>query len=358
MIPRWKIKREWDRLKQQLVAIPEFFLEPLQRRRHDAIFERGLKWSDGACTLDGKIALLLLFQPNGVADSIIHSCQHLVRNGYAPFIVSNTPLSAEDYDKLSPVSWRIMERPNFGYDFGGYRDGILQLQRWAITPDRLLVLNDSVWFPLWQSEGLIDALEASSADLTGTILRERGAIRFLESYCYMVPKRTFESEDFRAFWSGIRLTSNKYKVIRRGERGFSEAMIAAGFSVQGLFPYEQFLKELEQQNDDFLRKTLIYSAHSYEGHENATKQLLADPNRDRWRAQVLEHIRATIPREQPYSAYPYAMIKMFGYPLLKKSNDRAAHLWRTAYLKAVEAGDLPAPSDPIKTELRNKAAMA
>ena len=225
MIPGWKVKREAVRFGQQLRAIPEFFWEPIAQYWHDRAARAGFATYEGALAQSQKIALILVYQPDGVGAATIAMCAHLHARGFAPFVVSNAPLSPQDRVALGPVTWRMLERPNFGYDFGGYRDGIGQLLRWNLVPDHLLIFNDSIWFPLSPDETLLTELEASSADLTGTILRERGDELFLESYCYMIPRATFLHPAFQAFWRGLGLTSNKYKVIRRGERGFSRAMI-------------------------------------------------------------------------------------------------------------------------------------
>lgn len=352
MIPLWKLRREWARLKQQFAAIPERLTEPAQRRRHDAAFAAGFPVSNGAVPLGDKIALVLIYQPGALSDYLLAMCAHLVTRGYVPFIVSNTPLSAPDRARLSQTVWRTMERPNFGYDFGGYRDGLLQLRDWGLTPARLLILNDSILFPLWPDETLIDALETSEADLTGTILRERGDERFLESYCYMIPAKTFSNKAFWAYWNGLRLTSNKYKVIRRGERGFCRAMRDGGLTLAPALSYDMFFDALARQDDAFLERTLAYAAHAHDEFETALEPLLAAPRDRDWRDKALAHIRSTIPREQPYSAYPYAVHRLFHYPILKRSNDRVAMLWRAAFLRAVEAGDLEPPQEPFLSDLR------
>jgi len=93
------------------------------------------------------------------------------------------------------VSWRVIERPNFGYDFGGYRDGILLLEAWGIAPERLLILNDSIWMPLAPNSTLIDRFEAAEGAVIGGILhpdkvRRRVVKRvrrgFVESYLYLI----------------------------------------------------------------------------------------------------------------------------------------------------------------------------
>lgn len=352
MIPAWKLRQEWMRFKQQLSAIPEFFLEPIARRRHDRAFAAGFPCADGGVPQSGKIAIVLLYQPDGILDSTLSTLGHLQEHGYAPFVVSNTPISDADKTRLHPQAWRIIERPNFGYDMGGYRDGILQLLAWDITPQHLLILNDSIWFPTLSQPPLIPALEQSQADLSGTILRERKKIRFLESYLYHVPQRLFQSRAFQDFWRGLRITSNKYKVIRRGERGFSLAMQSAGKSVHGLFSKPDFLARTADMDRAFLEKTVQHAAHIYPEYEVEQQELLASLDDPAWPERAREHIKNAISRENIYSAFPYAMVHLNAYPILKKSNDRLAMLWRRAYLTAVLAGEIPAPPEPVMRELQ------
>lgn len=352
MIAAWKLRREWGRIRQQLRAIPERFVEPAIQRRHDAAFKRGFPSRNGSQPLREKVALLLVYQPNGIAESTLLTCAHLASQGFSPFVVSNADLSDRDQRRLAPHVWRVMERPNLGYDFGGYRDGIRQILRWGITPARLLVLNDSVWFPTLDDQTLLADLQKDDEGIAGTILRERGKIRFLESYCYSIPMRVLEMPAFSDFWERLAITSNKYKVIRRGERGFSESMVAAGIRLRPVYPYETFLEQVAQQDDDFLRRTLLYAAHTHEENEMSRQSILDAFGAPGWRDRALSHIAGTIPREQPYSAYPFAMVRLLRYPILKKSNDRVAALWRSSYLRAVLAGDLPEPPAPVYSELR------
>lgn len=356
MIPDWKIKREISRFGQQLKAIPEALYEPILRKRHDEALRRGFPTYNGDVALAGKIAVLLVFQPSGLAASTLETLRYLAANGFAPFVVANHPLSPADQERLQPVVWRAMKRPNFGYDFGGYRDAVKMLEHWDIDPEHLLVMNDSIWFPTVASDGLLEFALSIKTGVGGTILRERGETRFLESYFYSVPKSTLGSDAWKAFWRSLKLTSNKYKVIRRGERGFSEAMAQAGLKLQPAFPYSSFRSALAEQSDAFLEKTLRYAANNYEETELQSKALLNNQTAPNWREDVVQHIQNTIPREQPYSAYPFAMVRLFDYPIVKKSNDRVAQFWRAAYLRAIDANDLPAPPDVVLDELRRKVA--
>ena len=345
----WKVKREIARFRQQLMAIPELVIEPLQNRRYDRDVRPSLAVVEGHTSYTSKVAVFLIYQPNGVSDSVIDTCQYLISKGYAPFILSNSPLSQADLVKLSPFAWRILARPNFGHDFGGYREGLVSLLEWGIEPKFLCILNDSIWFPVYETETLIETAERQPNAISGTILRERDETRFLESYFYIVPAPVFRSAAFRNYWYGLRLTSNKYKVIRRGERGFSQAMARAGVALNPVFPVEEFLSRLERVDEKFLRETLRYGTFPDAPLENKRKALLA-ANHDGWRKDALAFIRSTIPKRMPYSAFPYAMTRLMGYPVLKKTSDPVSKNWRETTVKAWHSGDLPLPRKVVISE--------
>lgn len=357
VIPWWKLRREVNRLAQQLNAIPEFFWEPIARRRHDRSLMRGFPITIGAQDVAPKVAILLLYQPSGLAKSVALTCRHLTETGHAVLIVSNTPLSDKDRASLATQVWRIIERPNFGYDFGGYRDGLWHLSLWGIRPERLVILNDSIWFPLRENDTTLARMEAMPVDVAGTILRERGAERFLESYLFSMRGAILQHPAFQTFWRDFRLTSNKYKVIRRGERGFSAALWNAGFKLHPMFSATMFLSLLRQQDDAFLEKTIQFGV-AMTASQSAEREAILLATRDKdWRSAALNHIERVLQSSQFYSAFPYASVQLLNYPILKRSGDMALVLWRRAYLAAIEAGELDAPMPEIAAELRTQVTQ-
>ena len=143
----WKIRRELDRIKTQLQGWFGELVEPAQRKKHDAWLAQ---FSPDLCLQPQtrRIAVFLLYQPAGITDSTLASCRFLSECGFSVLAVSNAPVSTLDRQRLAPLLWRFMERPNFGYDFGGYRDAIHWLWRQHIEFDQLLLVNDSIWFPV------------------------------------------------------------------------------------------------------------------------------------------------------------------------------------------------------------------
>lgn len=368
MIPAWKLRRELGRLRQHLWALSGLVYEPILKLRHDS-WRRALPVpAEGGVALGQKVAVFLLYQPQGVARSVLITLAHLAEKGYAPFVVSNAPLSDKDRANLEPLVWRMIERPNFGYDFGGYRDGILLLDQWGIRPDRLIVLNDSIWFPLAPGSTLIDRMESASGDIIGTILhpdKERRRLvktvrrRFVESYLYAIGGRAMQSRAFRHYWSSYRVSSNKFNAVRLGERGFSRAMRAGKLEVVGLFSADALVEALALSDDDTLSLTLRYSVYTEDDLAAEGAALLRRERDADWRRDVLAHVRRTVTRRRFNASFPYPSLSLLGMDFMKRSTGpkgagaQSLHVqMRMRYLEAVAAGDLPPPFPEVLEEVR------
>lgn len=368
MIPWWKIARELDRTAQQLKAIGGLFWEPFVQRSHDRNRATRLKITPGLRPLQDRVAIYLLYQPGRVLDSTIETCKLLEDQGYSALIVSNAPLTPDSLSRLAEVSWQVMERPNYGYDFGGYRDGILHLTELGIRPNWLLVMNDSVWYPLGETDTLIQRLEGSGLDVSGTIvhrsfrktLLRRRATRVIESYLFLFNRKALESRAFRDFWVKYRLSSNKYNAVHRGERRVAEHMIAAGLAADGLFGREEFLNQIAEQPDDFLRKTIQYAAYTDEDLQAEGEALLGLPTTvPDWRQQALDHIARVTLKRNFHGAFVFGSARLLDIPLLKKGTGTFLKKtygtlytrMRSKYVGAVHAGDLPTPRASVLQEI-------
>lgn len=352
MIPAWKLKREWQRFKQQLKSIPEAIWEPVAQRRHDAAFPLFPR-HEGAIPLRGKVALFLIWQPFGLAESVLETCRHLNAQGYSVLVVANQNLVPDDLDAILRETWQVLIRPNFGYDFGGYRDGLRFLRERAIQPDRLVMMNDSVWYPLYPQDDLLAACEQTGADVTGTVLRHRGRERFLESYFYSFRGSVVQSAAFADYWKNYRLTSNKYKVIRRGERGFSRALQAADFRVEGLYRENDFLTALAAADNVVLASTLAYSAFVDPAQAQAAQAL----SQQGTHSQMLAFIEAATRKHQFYSTFPVAAQRLMRYPVLKKSHEPVSLFWRKQWVRAVLDGEIPRPIENVLGEAKSTTSL-
>lgn len=372
VIPRWKVKRELKRVVEQVGAIPRRLIEPALRWNYDRTRWSQIKVTGTSVTSVDKYCILLVYQPNGFAESLLETCQFMAAKGYAVLVVANGGLRSQDRANLERLVWRVMERPNFGYDFGGYRDGVHFLMREGIEPRFLVLMNDSIWFPMNLQSTAIERLEAAEFDLTGLFLHvparhefakekqrrpsRRKLAAHIESYVTIVPQHTYRSAAFRSFWQNYPQTSSKTLTIKRGEIGFSKAIVAAGMSIGGISSRSLFLSEISGRSDDFLKRTLLYAAYSDQEFAFAGKAVLDAQDAPDWRDKALAHIRAVVQRRRFNASFSWATEQILGTSFVKKHPDRLFQLGRMRFLQAVDSGELAADNVSAVNELRERVA--
>lgn len=356
----WKVKREARRLATQvrglprtLARLPGLLLGPALRRRHDRRKARLIRMTEGDVAQAEEIAILLIFQPDGVLGSTLHTLAHLAAHGIAPFVVSNAPLSETDRARLRPRAWRIMERPNFGYDFGGYRDGILHLLDSGLRPSRLFVLNDSIWFPLRDDSDLIDRARASEADLFGYLLNTRSraqARQHLQSYFLRFDGGLLARPEFEAHWRGLFLSDHKDLVIRRCEIPMTDAFRRMGASIEARHAYGDGARALQALETPTLHAVLGHLAAIDAEAPPALLRHLSGATPDAaWRERVLEDAEGG--RFDKYFLYhhPAVLLGVLDAPLLKKDRQAIYRAQRQALLAGgFDAGLAP----PVRDEIR------
>ncbi len=190
----------------------------------------------------------------------------------------NCPIAQEARPIIVKLTWKVFERPNFGRCFGGYRDGVKLLFRLSVSPERLVIVNDSIIYPLYEKDKTLETLENLECDISGIMMRKRGQTENLESYFLSISKNAFNHKGFKKFWDNYRPTSDKQKTIKRGERGFSIAMSQCGLSIKSLYKRETFETCLKQLTDAELFQTIKYQAVLYPNIARQGQHLLLSHN--------------------------------------------------------------------------------
>lgn len=327
----YKFKREINRIIQQLKALIEFFYEPILRWRYDKHRPHKLIVLDGEITSHtNKIALFLIFQPNGVAPSIFHTCKHLVSRGYLPLVVSNSPLKSDDSDNLKRNAWKILIRPNFGYDFGGYRDGIWFLNTLNLSPEFLIIINDSIWFPIFDGDQTINKMEEAPADFIGalqidqsrSVKNRRFKPPFMGSFFWLLKKQALCNPAFQSFWSQYKITSNKYKTIRRGERLFSKVMSDNQIQSHAMYSRDMLDQLILNMTPAALLDTLK-NLCAVEDRLILRQQQCINSFQDdsSWKTDAVNLIFDLTDKQNILSSAPIAAIQHFAVSYIKKSGD-------------------------------------
>lgn len=376
MIPKWKLRREllriWYKITDlpgKILALPDRLAHKRRLAAHDQTFDQLVQTQTGTVARQTKVVIFLIYQPKGVPPSVFLTLEYLIRTGYAPLVVMNSPILPADAARLRSTSWLLVTRPNFGYDFGGYRDGLRILRQTGEVPKRLIIMNDSVWFPMQGDP--IPHLEARLDDggLDAVGLNQDQKVRYhkdgtyhfelrqLESYFFLFSKACLESSAFANYWSAYRMSSNKAYTIKHGEIGFSRHMMRSGARFEGVMQRSKFLVAIEVSGTDFLRATLEYAAYADETYRKERDELLAQFSASEgWRQAALAHIRKNALRRPFTTSFCYAADQLFGTPYLKKNSQTYFHEMRLNYVRAVENGLVAGPADEIMVELKQMVA--
>ena len=362
MTPTWKIKRELERLKVQASAIPLAIYEPFLQRRYDPKRPELIKYIDGAVPAKDNLVIFLIYQPNGLPASVIDTCKHLVASGFAPIIVSNMPLSDPDRIALTGSAHIVAERPNFGYDFGGYRDGLWLINQIGLNPKNILFLNDSIWFPVRENQSLLTELLQPDLEYTGVQIFDNGSkgkVRssMFGSYCFAVNERLLKNSEFIDFWENYRLSSNKEITLRRGERAFSNRMMKATKNYRGIYSLDRFNAIIEDLKPDALREALGDMIAIAPHLESRRLKLLNDKTTIHWTNDAKDLLKEGAQTKNYIGSSPILSIREMGFPMIKKNNQRLYSLARKRIILAVDEGRLEGLNPIVLAELRKHVGL-
>jgi lipopolysaccharide biosynthesis protein len=133
----------------------------------------------------------------------------------------------------------FIARPNVGYDFGSWRDGLATLEPGDF--DEIVCVNDSVYGPLFDLGPALDHPRTAGADLWGMVLSEQGT-RFrpgrcphVQSWFFGMRRRLLESPVYTRFWNAVVPLPSKEEVVDRYELGLSAACQRAGLHVAAIY---------------------------------------------------------------------------------------------------------------------------
>jgi lipopolysaccharide biosynthesis protein len=243
-----KIYRELKRLLLQFINLPKYIFQYFFNNIYYAFWlDKKKILSQGKLPFGKKIAIFLILPNKGLTSSHKKTINHLIKKGFTPLIVSNVQLSGEDKNTLIEISNFLIQRPNFGYDFGGYRDGILHIQKKLHSLESLVLINDSCWFPVNkdQNRDWLDFVNNSNLDFIGAsshfgfkkpsfkkALNKLSELDYnftstsknfhYASFALAISNKILKDPSFLKYWKTLKLSGKKNIVVRRGEIGLTQ----------------------------------------------------------------------------------------------------------------------------------------
>ena len=287
-----------------------------------------------------KVAIYLIYPLKGLQQSHIAAIKYISRSGYAPIVVSNLELRDEQRDLLLKSSQLLIERPNVGYDFGGYRDAILHLDLEHRSVERLALFNDSCWFPVPSESDWLAKAEQLNQDMVGSnscrfIPRrlEGGPEDFKWSYDPFVRKFFYSSyallfsgevarnPAFSKFWRKLPLFDDRTNAGRYGELGITKWIKRNGYSHGSTVEIRYLDRDLEELTCVELRKVLEAAVSPLSSQYVAVKLRLLDEfvDSDAWRMRVIPFILFLAYGGSLCYSMPDYLTRYHDFGLLKKA---------------------------------------
>lgn len=305
---------------------------------YDLRKKRLMNIKDGQLSLKEEVAIYLIFPIKGVQSSHLFMLNSLDQAGVSPIVVSNLPLSEGDRALLGRLAYKVIERPNIGYDFGGYRDGVLFVAPLLSKLSRLWILNDSAWL-IGQEPNWFVSARASGMDFVGSVsnrgiqkvdIEDHPKISWnfdtsnrkfhYVSNSWCLGSRIISDPAFLQFWKRLQIRRSKQLTVRRGEIGFSQWVLKKGFSHGATLEIDKLDSELASLSDIELEqatRNLIMINSAYEVIKKDVLDL--DVDSVQGRAQRISLCLAAVARFGAIIAMPYYFSKFKQLPFFKKS---------------------------------------
>ena len=341
-----KLLRELIRPIKKLIFAPIRILDWLfVTPFYDYVLSRKRLITVGNQPFKSKIAIYVVYPVSGVKQSHIASLNYMVESGYSPLIVSNSTLSLKDRERLRGHCWKLIERPNFGYDFGGYREGVLHLNNQIQSIDYLALFNDSCWFPVPNNSNWLHTAERFNKDFVGSVpgylnlefvSKEQESREFIQlflqrrkfhycSFALLFSNSILSDSRFLQFWTTLKLSNCKRRTFRRGEIGLSRFAIKNSFTHGVTLNNSNFGAAIRTMSDRELKAVLsslvIFEWSSkYKGWSAEIETLTKEGDEiDDWRNRAIGLLRSATWKYSALFSLPEHLIKNHSFGFLKKS---------------------------------------
>lgn len=174
-----------------------------------------------------KYVILALYEKVTLPAFTMNLIDAVERSALNLIVVSNLALEPLLKAQLLEKCSVLIERSNLGRDFGAYRDGISILLRRFKNIERLVLLNDSLFY---FNRGLDDFIARLNGDAEFIGVTEVFQFHYhVQSYALSFSARILRNKSFLRFWKRYRPISSRRWSIHNGEVALTRKLTKAGF---------------------------------------------------------------------------------------------------------------------------------
>lgn len=189
-----------------------------------------------------RIALYVHYSATGqVSEMVRHQLRTLGQFGFVTvFICMAARIPDEDWDAVRALCGLVVQRENFGRDFGAWHDLMPEVRRRWPHVDELLLANDSVLGPIYPMTPIIEALRSGGEGLFGLTESLQGGPH-LQSY-FLLTRGQRAVSDLMRFLQTLHVSYSKWLLVQMGEIRLARWMQRRGHHVAALFGYDRLVQ--------------------------------------------------------------------------------------------------------------------
>jgi len=146
------------------------------------------------------------------------------------FVSSSKHLNEPDREELLKLCHKVILRKNFGYDFGSYRAGLMEMAD-SHEYEQFVLVNDSVYGPFYDLKAMFDEMAQRQTDIWA-ITDSYEYEYHLQSYFLAFNRKTWKHPKFQEFWRKFLHIQNKRGAIHVYEIGLSRIAKKANLKLE------------------------------------------------------------------------------------------------------------------------------
>jgi hypothetical protein len=222
-----------------LSALPPDFARAL-RPAAPARMEPGTQPNTGTA----RIALYVHYSVTGqISGMVRHQLSLLRQAGFAVVLVSMAAgIPPDDWQAARDLCVLVVQRENFGLDFGAWHDLLPEIRRRWPIPDELMLVNDSILGPIHSLAPVIEAMRSGGDGFFGLTENLEGGVH-LQSYMLLARGKAAVL-DLMDFVQRMRISHSKWLLIQRGEIRLARWMRRRGHLVAAVFGYDRLVRSV------------------------------------------------------------------------------------------------------------------
>jgi len=240
-----------------------------------------------------KILIMALHQKKNLRKDLVRLL-HVIKEKKFYVILVNTSSIANPQD-LNELCDIYIERDEYGRDFASYKLAFMLLYRKGMheTCERLIMLNDSVFYARNGLPEFIEQLSDSNSDVIGAT--ENFEIQYhIGSFCISISGKILRDKRFFEFWKRYKMTDVRPDVIKKGEMGLTKTLckILKRDEIRVIYDMNWFTSFIER-NPFIIENAFEYSRRSERYLPNLETELQKHFSRNSIDGQILPYSHET-----------------------------------------------------------------